>query len=60
MQLEDPEGSVLFTYVHTDNFCDRYELGRQVTTSSSEGSNYLVRKLLKEPRNRHKVRRGAC
>lgn len=50
--------SVLFTYVQTDEYCDRAEMERHVTTSSREHSAPLVQKLLLNPRNRQKVRSG--
>ena len=42
---QDPRtpGSILFTYVQTDEFCDSQELGRAVTTSPYEEENLLVR-----------------
>lgn len=55
MQTASPEGSVLFTYVQTDEFCERYETSKAVTTSSWESSNHLTKKLIKDPRNRQKA-----
>jgi hypothetical protein len=61
---QPPEGSPLFTYVHTDPFCEAAETAKAVTTSGSEGGNHLVRRLLRQPRSRQKVRadrgRGSC
>jgi len=54
-QMQPPDGSLLFSYVHTDEFCERAETAKAITTSSSEGSNHLVRRLLRNPRNRQKV-----
>lgn len=54
-QAETPEGSVLFSYVHTDEFCERAETSKAVSTSESERGNHLVQKLLHDARNRQKV-----
>ncbi|PNW74559.1 hypothetical protein CHLRE_12g495350v5 [Chlamydomonas reinhardtii] len=48
-------GSILFTYVQTDEFCDSQELGRAVTTSPYEEENLLVSKLLSNPKGRAQV-----
>lgn len=52
--------SVLFSYVQTDDYCDRAEMDRHVTTSAKEHSAPLVQKLLLNPRNRQKVRRSTA
>jgi Meckel syndrome type 1 protein len=56
--MAPPEGSLLFSYVQTDDFCEKYETGRSITTSKWEGQNHLANKLLVDPRNRQKV--GNC
>eukprot|EP00878_Enallax_costatus_P019540 GHUV01020615.1.p1 GENE.GHUV01020615.1~~GHUV01020615.1.p1 ORF type:complete len:419 (+),score=117.15 GHUV01020615.1:376-1632(+) len=50
-----PEGCILFTYVQTDEFCERYETSKAVTTSSWESRNHLTHKLIRDPRNRQKM-----
>eukprot|EP00882_Tetradesmus_deserticola_P016571 GHRQ01017707.1.p1 GENE.GHRQ01017707.1~~GHRQ01017707.1.p1 ORF type:complete len:209 (+),score=44.28 GHRQ01017707.1:1522-2148(+) len=50
-----PEGSLLFSYVQTDDFCEKYETSRSITTSRWEGKNHLAHKLLVDARNRQKV-----
>jgi len=55
MQSASPEGSVLFSYVQTDDFCERFEASRSITTSRWEGHNHLARKLATDARNRQKV-----
>uniref|UniRef100_A0A383VLW8 Ig-like domain-containing protein n=1 Tax=Tetradesmus obliquus TaxID=3088 RepID=A0A383VLW8_TETOB len=50
-----PDGSLLFSYVQTDDFCKRYETSRSITTSRWEGQNHLANKLLVDPRNRQKM-----
>ncbi|WIA30296.1 hypothetical protein OEZ86_000384 [Tetradesmus obliquus] len=50
-----PDGSLLFSYVQTDDFCERYETSRSITTSRWEGQNHLANKLLVDPRNRQKM-----
>lgn len=57
-QAAPPEGSLLFSYVQTDDFCERFEASRCVTTSKWEGLNHLARKLATDARNRQKVRRS--
>lgn len=56
MQSSPPEGSILFSYVQTDEFCERFEASRCITTSRWEGQNHLARKLATDARNRQKVR----
>jgi hypothetical protein len=56
LQTAPPEGSLLFSYVQTDDFCEKYETSRSITTSKCEGQNHLANKLLVDPRNRQKVR----
>jgi hypothetical protein len=56
LQTEDPEGSLIFSYVQTDDYCDSYEINKEVTTSKRESTNHLVQLLLKNVRNRQKVR----
>jgi Meckel syndrome type 1 protein len=43
---QDPRtpGSLLFSYVQSDEYCDEVELGRSVTTSLYEDENRLVRR----------------
>lgn len=55
LQTASPEGSILFSYVQTDDFCEKYETSRSITTSKWEGQNHLANKLLTDPRNRQKV-----
>eukprot|EP00775_Hariotina_reticulata_P010980 gene10980-11135_t len=50
-----PEGSLLFSYVQTDEFCERFETARAVTTSSWEHENHLTAKLISNRRNRQKM-----
>ncbi|WIA10234.1 hypothetical protein OEZ85_010434 [Tetradesmus obliquus] len=50
-----PDGSLLFSYVQTDDYCERYETSRSITTSRWEGQNHLANKLLVDPRNRQKM-----
>lgn len=56
LQSSPPEGSILFSYVQTDEFCERFEASRCITTSKREGQNHLARKLATDARNRQKVR----
>lgn len=56
LQSSPPEGSILFSYVQTDEFCERFEASRCITTSKWEGNNHLARKLATDARNRQKVR----
>jgi hypothetical protein len=58
LQSSPPEGSVLFSYVQTDEFCERFEASRCITTSKWEGQNHLARKLATDARNRQKVRQS--
>lgn len=55
LQTAGPDGSLLFSYVQTDDYCERYETSRSITTSRWEGQNHLANKLLVDPRNRQKV-----
>jgi Meckel syndrome type 1 protein len=55
LQTAGPEGSLLFSYVQTDDFCEKFETSRSITTSRWEGKNHLANKLLVDPRNRQKV-----
>ncbi|EFJ41998.1 hypothetical protein VOLCADRAFT_119536 [Volvox carteri f. nagariensis] len=48
-------GSILYTFIQTDDFCVAQELGRTVTTSSYEDENVLVTKLLTNPKSRAQV-----
>ncbi|GIL65137.1 hypothetical protein Vafri_18949, partial [Volvox africanus] len=48
-------GSILYTFVQTDDFCVVQELGRTVTTSPYEDENVLVSKLLSKPKGRAQV-----
>lgn len=54
-QVEDPQGSVIFSYVQTDAFCDATELSKAATTSPWERANHLVARLLREPRARQQM-----
>jgi hypothetical protein len=56
MQATLPEGSLLFSYVTTDDACEAYQLDRAVTTSTGERRNRLLHRLLHESRERRKVR----
>ncbi|MEW5298780.1 MAG: hypothetical protein WDW36_001863 [Sanguina aurantia] len=47
--------STLFTYVHSDQFCDREEMGKSVTTSANEERNPLVHKMMHDAKNRQQV-----
>lgn len=49
---------MLFSYVQTDEWCERYETSRTITTSRAEGCNHLTRKLARDARNRQKVSKG--
>lgn len=55
VQSSPPEGSKIFSYVQTDEFCERFEASRCITTSKWEGQNHLARKLATDARNRQKV-----
>ena len=57
---QDPkvQGSILFSYVQTDEFCDTEELLKLITTSAYEEENLLYVKMLKDPKNRNKVGTG--
>ena len=55
LQSASPEGSLLFSYVQTDDFCERFEASRSVTTGRWEQHNHLARKLATDARNRQKV-----
>ncbi|KAJ9518573.1 hypothetical protein QJQ45_018610 [Haematococcus lacustris] len=49
------EGSLLFTYVHSDEFCDQEELSKTVTTSNYEHENPLYNRLMSNPKHRQEV-----
>lgn len=56
--VQDPalvRQSTLFTYVHSDQFCDREEMGKSVTTSANEERNPLVHKMMHDAKNRQQV-----
>jgi hypothetical protein len=57
-QSSPPEGSILFSYVQTDEFCERFEASKCITTSRWDAHNHLARKLATDARNRQKVRRS--
>lgn len=45
----------MFTYVHSDEFCDREEMCKSVTTSANEEKNPLVHKMMHDAKNRQQV-----
>lgn len=54
---QDPkaQASVLFSYVHSDDFCEREELLKTVTTSAYEQEAHLYVKLMGSAKGRQEV-----
>lgn len=48
-------GSLLYSYVQTDDYADKEEQARRVTTSDSEARNWLASKLLASAKSRQQV-----
>ncbi len=59
---QDPkaQGSVLFTYVHSDDFAEREELTKTVTTSGYEQEQPRYKHLLTSAKLRQEVRDVVC
>ena len=48
----------MFTYVQSDDYCDKQEMGKTVTTSVSEQQHPLYVKLMGSAKTRQQVRTG--
>jgi hypothetical protein len=54
------QGSVMFSYIHSDPFCEVAEMHKTVTTSQHEHHNKLFGKLMSNPKSRKQVRVHVC
>jgi len=54
--LQGEQGSVLFTYVHGDPFCEREEASKAATTSSTEQQAPLYQKIMADAKRKQEVR----
>ncbi len=50
------QGSVLFSYINSDDFCDQEDILKRVTTSEAEKDNRLFKKLMSDPKSRQQVK----
>ena len=51
-------GSVMFTYVQSDDYCDKQEMSKTVTTSVAEQQHPLYVKMMGSAKTRQQVRGG--